>query len=369
MFNPITQNFCTACRHIALGFLVLMLMESTIYGQEQTVKVKAKGRSYFGKSLAYDGDNIVLLRRDGRISILPISRKADVEVVSNPFKPYSFESLRSKLQKEFGGKYQVSQTRNFVVVHPIGDFQNWAMPFENLYQRFRNYFSSRGFSLDKPEFPMVAVVLRTRKEFDKFLRLYHTYDANTLGYYSQKSNRIIAYDPSNGRSTRKDWAYNDTLIHEAVHQTAFNTGVHRRFGFTPQWVLEGLACMFEASGIQNSTYYAELKNRINKGRLARLKYYYSKDQAQGKLKQFVQGDQYFDSNPSLAYSYSWGLTFFLAEKFPAKFFRFLTDDASREEFRAYGPSDRVKAFKKFFGDDLNAMDKRLERFIGELKVQ
>ena len=215
---------------------------------------------------------------------------------------------------------------------------------------------------------MVAVVLRTRKEFDKFLRTYYEESPNTLGYYSQKSNRIITYNPSNGRPSRKDWAFNSTLIHEAVHQTSFNVGVHKRFAFTPLWVLEGLACMFEAKGVYNSTYYADLKDRVNQNRLRSLQHFYRQKRVQGKLIEFVANDKMFDRDPSLAYSYSWGLTFFLAEKYPAKFFKFLNEDAERKEFRQFTAKQRVKAFKSTFGSDINGLEKRMERFIMSLKA-
>ena len=363
MFGAELKKSCI----ILIACAALAVFATAADGQKSTVKVELNGRSYVGKQLAYDGRDMVLMRRDGRISILNVKNSSAISRVSGAFEPYQSEFIRQKLQKEFGVKYQVSKTRNFVVVHPPGDFQNWAMPFEILYQRFRNYFSSRGFSVDNPQFPMVAVVLRKRSEFDKFLRTYHTYNKNTLGYYSQKSNRIITYDPSNGRSTKKDWAFNDTLIHEAVHQTAFNVGVHKRYGFTPHWVLEGLACMFEAKGIHNSMYYSAEKDRINKTRLIRLKYYYSKNRVQGKLAKFIADDDTFDSDPSVAYAYSWGLTFFLAEKFPAEFFTFLRNDANRKEFQEFTAEARLSAFMDVFGDDINGLDKRLERFIAKLK--
>ena len=344
------------------------LLGNDAQSQDATIKVNSKGRSYVGKKLIYDGRDMVLMRRDGRISIIPVKNPSEIKTVSRSFKPYDSEIVRTKLQKEFGSKYQVSKTRNFVVVHPPGDFQNWAMPFEILYQRFRNYFSSRGFKVDEPEFPLVAVVLRKRSEFDKFLRVYHSPSKNTLGYYSQKSNRIITYDPSGGRSTKKDWAYNDTLIHEAVHQTAFNTGVHRRFGFTPKWVVEGLACMFEAKGVHNNMFYSDEKDRINKGRLASLKYYYEKNRVKGRMAQFIADDKFFDSDPSLAYSYSWGLTFFLAEKYPTKFFQFLQSDGKREEFREYTPKQRLKAFTDIFGTNFRDLESRMESFVKGLKA-
>ena len=368
MSNSFSRTFVvwfwlTVCATNSLPF-----SDANSNAQDFTIKVNSNGKNYVGKNLGYDGQQMVLMRRDGRISIVPVKNPKEIKKVSSKFTPYEADVIRAKLQKEFGGKYQVSKTRNFVVVHPPGDYQNWATPFEILYQRFRNYFSSRGYSVDKPQFPMVAVVLRKRSEFDKFLKTYHTYSENTLGYYSQKSNRIITYDPTGGRATKKDWAFNDTLIHEAVHQTAFNVGVHKRYGFTPLWVLEGLACMFEAKGVYNSMYYSDLKDRINKSRCLTLQYYYKKKRAQGKLLKFIGDDDLFDTDQSLAYSYSWGLTMFLAEKYPTEFFNFLRNDAKRGEFQEFNRKQRIQAFVKIFGEDIKGMEKRMERFIMKLKA-
>ena len=351
--------------------MLFMLLSAEIsYAQDDvTVKVKSKGRDYVGRPLINTGSEVVLQRRDGRISVLPIKKGSNgFKVVSRKFVPYEKDKLRQKLQKEFGGKYQVSLTRNFVVVHPPGDYQDWAMPFENLYQRFRNYFSSRGLTVDEPEFQMIAVVLRTHREFKKMTAIYPGLGGNVLGYYSQKSNRIITFDPTNGRSRDRGLQFEETLIHEAVHQTAFNTGVHERFAGTPKWVLEGLACMFEAKGVHNSIYFSQLQDRINKDRLVSLKYYYSKKQAQGKLKKFITGDKYFQANASLAYAYSWGLTFFLAENFPTEFFNFLRSDANRKPFREFTASERLSAFEKAFGSDIKGMEKRMERYIRNLRL-
>ncbi len=335
--------------------------------QDITVKVKSGGRNYVGRPLIYDGHDLALLRRDGRISILAVPDKRAVSKIAKHFLPLPPAAIREQLQKEFGGKYQVSLTRNFVVVHPPGDHQTWAMPFEILYQRFKNYFSSRGFKLDEPEFAMVAVVLRTRSEFDRFLKTYHSADSRTLGYYSQKSNRVITYDPSSGRGPRKDWAFQETLIHEAAHQSAFNVGIHRRFGSTPKWLSEGLACMFEAKGVHNAMYYSKVSDRVNPVRLTSLNYYYQKNRVQGKLRQFLADDDLFESDPATAYAFSWGLTFFLAENYPSEFFQFVRRDANRPDFREFTSRDRVAAFQTAFGDDLPGLEKRLERYIFQLK--
>jgi hypothetical protein len=343
------------------------LRRSSVIAQEVTVRIDVDQKSYIGKPLAWDGQTMALLRRDGRWINIPVSHQDEVEQIADDFRPFSFESMRTQLQQEFGIKYQVSTTRNFIVVHPPGDPQVWATPFEVLYQRFRNYFTSRGMSLEKPEFPMVAVVLRTRNEFDKFLRKYHFYDSLIMGYYSPRSNRIITFDPTGGRSARRDWAFNATMIHEAAHQSAYNVGIHTRFGIVPLWISEGLALMFEADGVTNTLTYTDQKDRINRDRLVVLKKYYADSRAQGKMKAMITGDALFDDDPSLAYALAWGMTFFLAESYPRQYFKFLAADGNREEFTDFDRSQRLTAFQRAFGTDLDDLEKRLERFVDKLE--
>ncbi len=334
-----------------------------------TVRIEFAGKPYYGKPLAWDGEEVVLLRRDGRLAILPATSTTDFKKVDDRFKPMKPLTIRKKLVNEYGSKYQVSVTANFVVVHPIGDATRWAQPFEKLYHRFRSYFLARGFQLDDPDFPMVAVVLRTREEFDRFLTSYHDYDEGILGYYSPKSNRIVTYDQSGGDPKDESWFFNaSTIIHEATHQTAFNTGIHSRFGPVPRWISEGMAMMFEAPGINNSRYYSQESKRINRERLIALKYYYENGDVENRWIDLISDDNLFREDPSLAYAMSWGLTFYLAEKYPQNYINFLKNDAKRGQFEAYGVTDRKRDFAKYFGKQLDSLEARMQKYFNELDV-
>ena len=337
---------------------------------EMTVEIAYKKKKYIGQTLVWDGKDMMILRRDGKISILPVKSEKDYKKIKSSFTPYSSSDMRIRLQKEFGSKYQVSVTQNFLVVHPKGNSGVWSAPFQKLYARFGAYFDSRGFDLKKPEFQMVAVVLRTRKEFDRFLRRYHP-DAgtNVLGYYSPRSNRIITYDQTGGNPGSQGWFFNaDTIIHEATHQTAFNTGVHSRYNQGLRWASEGLAMLFEAPGVNNSAYYSKQKDRINRDRLIALKYFYANDKVKGKMASLIASDKLFRSNAQLAYAMSWGMTFFFTEKMPAEYNRFLRADAKRANFAGYSSSDRARDFAKAFGSDIRGLDAKMKRFIDKLDV-
>ena len=95
--------------------------------------------------------------------------------------------------------------------------------------------------------------------------------AGVLGFYSPTSNRVTLYDQGAGASNRRAWQQNEaTIIHEATHQMAFNTGVHNRFAPTPRWLAEGLGTMFEAPGVWDWRNHNQLSERINRGRLGRV---------------------------------------------------------------------------------------------------
>ena len=53
--------------------------------------------------------------------------------------------------------------------------------------------------------------------------------AGVVGVYGLISSRIILYDMQ-GKKDSRSWQENaSAIIHEATHQTAFNTGVHSRY--------------------------------------------------------------------------------------------------------------------------------------------
>lgn len=359
-------NFAVSAIFLALG------LSSNSFGQGSsnnlTISIPYKSNHYVGKPLAWDGKEMLLLRRDGKLNILPVSSEDDYQTVSRNFKPYSSATLRDQLQKEFGGKYQVSVTQHFVVVHPPGDFQIWALPFERLYSRFRLYFSSRGLALSNPEFPLVAVVLRTRQEFDRFLTRYQTLDDQILGYYSPKSNRVITYDQRQGKAKDQSWLFHtSTIIHEATHQSAFNSGLHPRFAPVPRWISEGLAMLFEAPGVNNSAHFGSQSSRINQGRLNDLKQYYEQGLVDGRLADLIKSDDLFRTDPLLAYSMAWGLTFYLCEHRPQQYFEFLSTDSQRQDFKDFPSRSRLDAFGEAFGYKIDDVESRVKKFIMSLE--
>ena len=142
-----------------------------------------------------------------------------------------------------------------------------------------------------------------------------------------------------GRGDSANWRQNaSVLIHEATHQTAFNTGIHSRYSPPPAWLAEGLAMLFEAPGVHDSHNYTRLADRVNRERLRVFQQTLAPRHRPEMLASIVASDELFRVNPSAAYAEAWALSFFLIETQPRQYVQYLKRTASLPPFQEYTPA-------------------------------
>ena len=353
---------------MSLGALVGVRAAAAASPTRWTLRVTLGSRTVEGMPLEWSEAEVNLLARDGRLWSFTPAEATDFKKVSDSFRAWSQSDIRDQLRRELGRGFEVNGTAHYVVAHPVGQRDLWNERFEELYRSFTHYFAVRGLRLREPEFPLVAIVFATQAEFLRYARGEGlAIGGNVLGYYSPRSNRISLFDIGAGQSTADQWQANaDTIIHEAAHQTAYNTGVHRRFAATPRWVVEGLGTMFEAPGVWDSRAHTRLEDRINRGRLADFKAM-AGNLPDGVMAAMVSSDRLFEVAPAEAYAEAWALSFFLVEKHHEKYCRYLELTAARPAFSQYGQAERLADFTKVFGSDLRLLEAHFTRFISELK--
>jgi Protein of unknown function (DUF1570) len=350
---------------VACGWTAFALGGST--PANMTMDAVVHGQRVEGMPLAWSNAKICLLGRDGAMTEFAPADAQDYHKTGDSFAPYPQNMLRGMLEREFGPQYEVSGTAHFLVVHPQGQTQ-WADRFEDMYRSSVMYFTVRGFTLTNPQFPLVAIVFPNQDAF----RHYAAKDtvpagAGLLGYYSPYTNRVALFDVGNGRTTNAQWQENyATVLHEASHQTAFNTGIHSRWSPPPRWVAEGLGTMFEARGVADSRTYPNQADRINRGRLNDFKMQMA-NQKPEELVEMINSDRQFDSDPIRAYAQAWAFTFFLVEEMPREYARYLQKTAARSAFTLYPSAQRLKDFTDVFGENLALLDAHFLRFINDLK--
>lgn len=324
------------------------------------------GEKFEGRPLAWTDDVMHLLGRDGRLHSFDPHEVKNAKKTAPNFAGYSFQEMRRELQREFGDKMEITTTKHYLVVHPRGTSGKWAEHFEELYRSFLAYFRVRGFQPQEPKFPLVAVVYENEAEFNRKIKEEGFSPANLLGIYINNSNRVQLYDITADHPDA-DWSKNaDTIIHEATHQTAFNVGIHNRFAVQPQWLVEGLATMFEARGVWNSAASHSMRDRINEGRFADFRANLKKRQP-GTFGNLIASDRMFKTDPGAAYAEAWAMMLFLCETRPHQMADYLHKVAARADFSDYYAAQRVNDFAECFGSDFKQLESNFLSWMADLK--
>jgi hypothetical protein len=337
--------------------------------QQMLVELELEGKRIEGTPLAWSKTDVFLLARDGHLWNFSPSEATRYRKIADQFSSLSPNDLRGSLKSEFGRDFDVASTGHYLVVHPKGQRNDWAPRFEELYRSYMRYFTARGFEPKRPQFPLVAVVFPNERDFLKYAQKSGaSLVPGTLGYYSPETNRILLYDVTDGNKQNPDWQINaETIVHEAIHQMAFNTGVHSRYSVPPRWVAEGLGTVFEAKGVWNSKRFSQQSDRINRYRFEEFRKFSASRRKPGALTEFISSDRVFQSDPGPAYAEAWALSFFLFETQPKMYVDYLQATAQRPQFTDYRAPERLADFSKFFGADLRQLESRFLKFIAGLK--
>jgi hypothetical protein len=336
-----------------------------------------------GKLVAMDQSTAWVMARDGRLSELAVEDIKSFRRLTPRFQPFSSAQLRDALRREFGKDFEVAGSEHYLVCAPPGKAREYAQLFEEIYRTFHGYFSVRGFRMSPPEFPLVAIVFPDHKSFDDYckrdeLRAF----PGLMGYYLRASNRVALFDPAGSKTSstgtelntasRMDAAIEadlaSTIVHEATHQVAFNTGLHSRIGETPKWIIEGLATVFESPGVRASaSARGRAFHRINRDRYLWFQSYAQSRRKPKSLAAFVSADYKFQSSALDAYAEAWALSFYLIETRPSKYAQYLKTIATRDPLKAYSKEERLDDFQKAFGNDLEMLEADFLRFISRLE--
>jgi hypothetical protein len=330
------------------------------------IELSLGGHKVEGMPLAWNEKEVHLLGRDGRLWEFNPDAAEDFHQTADEFRSYSVSEIRAELLHELGGDFDVTGTSHYLVAHPRGQRDVWAERFEDLYRSFTRYFTVRGFQLTQPPFPLVAIVCKNQRDFQRFSASQGMFAPNGVrGYYAHETNRITLYDAG---GDGKRWQDNAAVvIHEATHQTAFNTGVHSRYAPPPPWVAEGLATVFEARGVYDSGQYKSVADRVNARRLGDFRAALEKKHRPELLEALVASDRFFEVNPAAGYAEAWAFTFFLVETEPRKYAQYLARTADRPPFSEYDTARRLGDFTAVFGKDWRMLESRFLRFMAEVK--
>ena len=332
-----------------------------------TLELELNGEKIEGVPLRWSDSRVVLLGRDGTVWRFAPQQAKNFKKVPGEFRSYQYSEMRARLLREFHQGFEVSTTPHYFIAHPPGQSDRWTKRFEELYRSFVRYFEVRGIPVTEPTVPLVAVVFPNQAAYlDYAQKSERGVSSQTLGYYSLNSNRIIMFDIEDALGANARWQVNAaTIVHEAVHQAAFNTGVHDRATLPPRWVVEGLGTMFEAEGVWDSKNHPRQISRLHLDQLVVFKKY-RKGRPTDLTANIIASDRAFQAKPSLAYAEAWAFTFYLVETQPKLYASYLRKTTAKKRSLSPTPQDRLREFSDIFGSNLELIESRYLVFMDRL---
>ncbi len=321
---------------------------------------------------AQDG-GLLLLGRDGVLWALQPEEITSRSKDDTPFEQLDREAMKKQLLAELPDGFEIHETAHYIVTFNTSRaYAQWVGSlFERLYRGFYNYWDKKGVSLHAPELPLVVCLFRDASSYAQFSRAEVGEAAESIvGYYSLQSNQVITYDLTGRGDLRTGKRPNSlalinkvlagpralptvaTIIHEATHQLAYNSGLQRRYADNPLWVSEGLAIYFETPDLKNARGWRGIgtvhPTRLKTLRAALPQYTYA------QFLQMLTNDKVLQ-DPKTAvggYAQAWGWMHFLANRYPRQLASYLVEMARFEPLTVHDGEERVALFRKHFGNDL-----------------
>lgn len=333
----------------------------------QVVRLQAAAETIVGRVLAWDEIQLALLSDRGALRYIPWSDQTEFHEIEGILQPFPAAQLQMELQKEFGPEFSVRASAQFVVVQPTNCQRDWARSMQQFFGNVQTYCSARQIPMRHPQFPLVAIVLPSRQAMVAYAaKQKDRIGINFLAYYSLSSNRVLMYDSGRNSQDPQDSLELATVFHEAFHQVAFNTGLHKRTAAPPMWVSEGMASAFETPGMADHRRSKTVADRVNPDQLRLFLEYAKRPDFSRTLKQLIEEDTLFQKDATQAYAVSWAMAFYWMEHAPHAFAEYLKTCNERAAFIEADSPRRQREFQSLTKSSTEEFVTRLKNYFERL---
>jgi hypothetical protein len=382
------QAMRIAARSNLIAITIFLLIAIPAHAADTLVRVRfgdaSSPTTIEGKLIVEAADGgVLVLGRDGRLNTIGHAKSPKVERLDRPFVRFNSSELARALCDELGPDFEAVQTKHYVIATRAGrEYAQWCGDlFERLLGAFLDHWKAAGLPLQEPQWPLPAIVFAGEADFRPFA----TADAGNFageskGYYSVVTNRIVLYDLTAAKGKKRATTASEikrraaaanfnmaTVVHEATHQIAFNSGMHTRLADNPLWLTEGMAMYFETPDLDGTRGWKTI-GEINRPRLNRFNEFARKRRKRDSIATLVSGtERFLDSHTAAdAYAESWALTYFLNARHQDQYVGYLKQVAKKQPMVWDEQDGRLAEFEAAFGADLKALDAEFLRFIRAL---
>jgi hypothetical protein len=305
------------------------------------------------------GENLLLSRRHWLLGSVFVSLGLATPARSALDTPgEEAAEIRAAGKKAGLAPFRATETEHYLGIGDAPDaFRDLALRIcKELATVFERNFHDKGFAVELPAHRLTVVTLRSRESYRAFVG--EDVGDAIGGHYDPESNRLVIFD---NRPRQTDLAAASerintfTLVHEALHQLTFNTGLLDRRGDVPVALSEGLAMYGE---LWPPNRRATLFGQTNRLRLQVLVDNAEKAEDWIPIGKLLTDDRLFDdeARQQLAYAEAWLLVHI-----------HLKTQARLPKFRAYLNALRTRRVATHRLEDAQAHLGPLDRLDADLR--
>lgn len=363
--------------------------EQALWRVDFSVSPEHVRRSIEGRILVQAQDGGILLEDRGGVlwNVTP-EQILHRERTNADYSRLSPDELAEGMRVALGGSAHVVFTDHYVVATAGSRLHaEWCGHLlERLFKAFLGYWRSSELDLQTPQSPLPVIIYQDRAAFAKAATkeagVAFT-DAN--GYYSMQTNRVSLFDHVNESLKSTDRARPiqsradvqllmaeaalpvSTVVHEATHQIAFNSGMHTRFADNPVWLTEGMAMFFEVPDLRSPSGWQTI-GRVNVPRLRHFRESLSSGRPRAALTLLTADDARFHHSDSIetAYAEAWVLTHFLVHSHRRQYLKFLSKCSEYTPLDWKTREERLRDFEDAFGKPATEFEGKLLQYAAKL---
>ncbi len=332
---------------------------------------------------------LLLIAPDSSLWIIPRGEIVRRETDQTPFQLLTDAAMARQLLKELPAGFRIHQTANYMICYNTSEaYAQWCGAlYERLHRGFYSYWKNRGLALREPERRLVALVFDGRDSFERYSKPELGDAASVMiGYYNMRSNRVTMFDLTGADGVRaRDRGRSSaahinqilsqpaaertvaTIVHEATHQLAYNSGLQTRYAADPKWVSEGIAVYFETPDLRSSKGWRGIGG-VHPSHLARYRRSL-RSRTDDPLMTLLTDDARFRNSKTSAQAYAdaWALNYYLLRARKKDYVRYLRQLAQGQPLAELTAQQRVAQFREVFEDDLKSMSQQWQRYMLRVK--
>ncbi len=337
-----------------------------------------------GRIVAEIPNSALLLEEpNGQLHQIPARQIQSREDALKPFVPLTSSELAADLLLQVPAGFEITETEHYVICsNSAAEYVEFCGKLlELVFDQYFRFMADQKIEVTQPTRRLPIVIFASTSEFQTFAARQHPEIsfADTPGYYAVTENQTLLLDLTGDRSIRAAATIRRrlaekplqvaTVVHEAIHQLAFNSGLQVRMADNPLWLSEGLAMYFETTSSRSSLLWNRPGLVNPRHQPAFMKLVEAKH-ISGAMNTLIESDSDFLNAAEMpaAYAKAWALTHYLVREQDTGMQKYLLGLSQRKPMVGLTAEQRTQEFQAAFGKLPDEMEQELVSYIRRQRV-